>query len=168
MAKSGSVSGTALTPADAALSKEPVLGNFMVLVAAAMKQLNYNASGVRIAELLEEQLKTSVSNAQVYVALKRMKEAKLIEFVGEAASRNGPPLRTYRLSKDGEQELALKAAHTRHLSSYLEGVLGGGDGRAKSEGEQKSGNSSLGIGASRHGRREKGTPPSGHSGRSRG
>jgi DNA-binding PadR family transcriptional regulator len=77
-------------------------------VLRAVGSLGLNASGVAIRELIERNTGLDVPAAQIYVALQRLEDRKLVTSAVEAnrpAGRRGQPRRIYELSASGLRSL---------------------------------------------------------------
>ncbi|MEO0973866.1 MAG: helix-turn-helix transcriptional regulator [Pseudomonadota bacterium] len=105
------------------MSKSKFLGEFEVLVLAALTRLGDEAYGVAIANEIGARAERQVSIGALYATLARL-EAKqyVISRLGEStARRGGRAKRYYRLTMKGEEQLERSA---RMLCSMLRGLPG--------------------------------------------
>jgi len=98
------------------------LGEFELLVMAAVMRLGDKAYGTNIRREIEDRTDRSISVGAIYTTLSRMEEKGFVfSTIGEATSRRGGRAKRY-FSMTGEGKQAFDASLTS-LSNMLEGVI---------------------------------------------
>ena len=103
------------------MGKQKNLGEFEILVLAALIRLGTDAYGVTIRREIEERANRTVSIGALYSTLARMEEKGYIgSHVGEATpERGGRAKRYYTIKAEGRAQLEKSA---QALSSMLKGI----------------------------------------------
>ena len=103
------------------MSKSRNLGEFEILVLAALVRLKDNAYGVAIRNEIEERAERSVSVGALYATLSRLEEKQYVhsEMGLATAERGGRAKRFYKLSALGTTQLQRSIAA---LGRMLDGV----------------------------------------------
>jgi DNA-binding PadR family transcriptional regulator len=101
--------------------KSKNLGEFEILVLAALTRLGKDAYGVSIRQDIEERTGRSVTVGALYSTLNRLEEKKYVaSTIGEAtAQRGGRAKRHYELTSTGQMQLEKSITA---LNNMLEGV----------------------------------------------
>lgn len=103
------------------MSKQKFLGEFEIVVLAALLQLKDNAYGVSIINEIEARAGRSVSIGALYATLNRLeKKGYVTAHMGEAtAQRGGRAKRYFKVTKEGQGQMdrSLQA-----LKNMLEGI----------------------------------------------
>ncbi len=103
------------------MSKAGNLGEFEILVLAALVRLDADAYGVSIRAEIEKRSKRSVSFGALYTTLSRLEAKGLVasRLGGATAERGGRAKRYYKLSALGRQQLERSIAS---LGRMIEGI----------------------------------------------
>ena len=102
--------------------KQKNLGEFEIVVLAALIRLGRDGYGVTIRQEIEDRTKRSVSVGALYATLSRLEEKEYVTSrVGEAtAARGGRAKRHYEITAIGHAQLEKSVSG---LSAILEGVF---------------------------------------------
>jgi PadR family transcriptional regulator PadR len=107
------------------MGKDGYLGEFEQMLLLAMMQLGEDAYGVRLSQILEEQVGRRVSRGSVYVTLDRMEDKGWISSkVSEARpERGGRPRRIVAMTPAGVEQLKRSRGALLTLWTGLEEAL---------------------------------------------
>lgn len=105
------------------MSKSKFLGEFEILVLAALLHVGKDAYGVSIMNEIKERANRSVSIGALYATLSRLEEKNYVSStMGEAtAERGGRAKRYYKITPSGQAQLK-RSTHMLH--SMLTGIPG--------------------------------------------
>jgi len=103
------------------MSKQKFLGEFELIVLAALLQLGDNAYGVSIVNEIEKRAERSVSIGALYATLNRLEKKDYVTAtMGEAtAQRGGRAKRYFKITEEGQRQMNKSLSA---LSRMLEGV----------------------------------------------
>ena len=100
---------------------EKSLGEFEILVLAAVMRLGADAYGVSIRRQLEERCRRAVSVGALYATLSRLEEKGLVHsHLGEATpERGGRAKKYFEISTSGRQRLQTSLSALRNMTEGL-------------------------------------------------
>lgn len=103
------------------MAKGDNLGEFEILVLAALLRLGEQAYGVAVRRELEEQAGRTVSIGAVYATLERLEGKALVRSrLGEAsAERGGRAKRYFQIEPEGERRLKVSLETLRRMTDGL-------------------------------------------------
>ena len=104
------------------LLDQPPLGHLLALVLSKLEELGDDAFGYKILEALSADAGGFVDHAQVYNAIRNLKDRKpkpFIEQIEERPQAGSPPIKIYAITEAGKQALAQTSRHYAAVAAYL-------------------------------------------------